>query len=336
MNINTTNVVFIMLKSFLLLMIQISSCMGMNVVGWWVGSPDNPHFPIERLPWDIYTHIRYGDPLNHPNGTVYCNKTDYHLQKVLKLAHSHDVKVQWGCGVEDIHDVLWNPDKNYLRQNYIDSIGAAVRECGVDGIELDYEFGDSKHMNIGIVTYDESTHYSQFLADIKTAIGKDKIVSADVSIWGVAPGNWILGALPWVNATMLNRGDFDFINTMSYHWNKDGSIWSWKKDAWFIDKWGIDRKRVHIGIPYFSMNRTKNLKPYNEPSWGGLSALCPNIDPKANVCDGVVFVGKQMNEDIGRWVKEEGFGGVFPWAANYDSFEHNNTLVSWLKKGLGG
>ena len=307
---------------------------GTNVVGWWLGSPNNPTFPIEKLNWGVYTHIRYGSPLHHPNGTVYCNQTDYDFQRVLKLAHSHNVKVQWGCGVPNIHDVLWNQDKTYLWDNYIDTIGDAVRECGADGIELDYEFQDSKYMKLGVVTPKESTHYSQFLADIKSAIGPDKLVSADVSIWGIAPGNYLLGVLPWVNATMLNRGDFDFINTMSYHWNKEGDIWPWEKDGWFIDKWGIDRNRVNIGIPYYSINRTKDGKTYNEPIWEGLSPKCPNVDPYQNVCDGVVFVGKDMNYRIGKWIKESGFGGVFPWAGNYDSCKYNNSLVEWLGRGL--
>ena len=238
---------------------MIAIATSLRVVGWWLGSPDSSVFPIEKLNWDIYTHIRYGSPLHHPNGTVYCNKTDYDFQRVLKLAHSHDVKVQWGSGVPNIHDVLWNPNKTYLWDNYIDSIGEAVRECGADGIELDYEFQDSKYMKLGIVTPEESTHYSTFLSDIKQAIGSEKIVSADVSIWGIAPGNYLLGILPWINATMLNRGDFDFINTMSYHWSSSGNIWAWKKDRFFIDLWGIDRKKVNIGIPYYSTKCQKNV-----------------------------------------------------------------------------
>ena len=317
---------------YLLLLFYLPICAAFDIVGWWLGSPNSTTFPIEKLHWDHYTHIRFGGPLNNPDGTVSCNKTDYDLQKVLKIAHSHNVKVQWGCGIQNIHDVLWNSSAVHLRDNYINTIGKAVHECGVDGIELDYEFGD--HMKLGIVTPEESTHYSQLLADIKTAIGSNKLVSADVSIWGIAPGNYLLGVLPWVNATMLNRGDFDFINTMSYHWNKDGNIWPWKKDAWFIDKWGINRNRVNIGIPYYSMNRTKDLKVYNEPTWGGLSPLCQNIDSNQNVCDDVVFVGKAMNYRLGKWVRNMGFRGVFPSAGNYDSIQYNNSLVDWVARGL--
>lgn len=317
---------------WVLLLSCFSSIHATRVVGWWVGSANNPVFPIEKLPWDIYTHIRFGGPSLYPNGTTYCNTTNYEFKKVLALAHKHNTKVQWGSGIPDVHDVIWNPEVNHIRENYMNSIGDAVRECGADGIEVDYEFGDI--LKLGIVPPDQATIYSIFLADIKKALGPGKIVSADVSIWGIAPGNWLLGVFPWINATMLNRGDFDFINTMSYHWSRSGNLWAWEKDGWFIDKWGIDRKRVNIGIPYFSENRTKNLKLYNEPLWRGLSSFCPTIHPQDNICNGIVFVGKEMNKELGAWMKKKGFGGAFPWAANYDTMHFNNSLVKWLAKGL--
>ena len=305
----------------------------MRVVGWWVGSTSDPTFPIEKFPWDKYTHLRHGQPITVENGTAYCNKTDYAFQRILKKAHRHSVKVQWAPGIQDIHDFLWNPQKSYLRTNYMKSIGNAVRECGVDGIEIDYEFQDSKYMNWGVVTPKESTHYSLFLADLKKNIGPHKVVSADVSIWGFAEGNYLLGILPWINATILNSGGFDFINTMSYHWNRNGNIWSWEKDGWFIDQWGIDRERVNIGIPYFSKNWSKG-KLVGEPIWKTLALLCPNIAPEKNICNNITFVGKEMNKKLGSWVRKKGFGGVFPWAANYDTLQLNNSLISWLMAGL--
>ncbi len=305
----------------------------MRVVGWWVGSTSDPTFPIEKFPWDKYTHLRHGQPITVENGTAYCNKTDYAFQRILKKAHRHSVKVQWAPGIQDIHDFLWNPQKSYLRTNYMKSIGNAVRECGVDGIEIDYEFQDSKYMNWGVVTPKESTHYSLFLADLKKNIGPHKVVSADVSIWGFAEGNYLLGILPWINASILNSGGFDFINTMSYHWNRNGNIWSWEKDGWFIDQWGIDRERVNIGIPYFSKNWSKG-KLVGEPIWKTLALLCPNIAPEKNICNNITFVGKEMNKKLGSWVRKKGFGGVFPWAANYDTLQFNNSLISWLMAGL--
>ncbi len=71
-------------------------------------------------------------------------------------------------------------------------------------------------------------------------------------------------------------------------------------------------------------------------SAGTLSALCPNAAPEQHICRGIAYCGKAMNEAIGRAVREEGFRGVFPWAANYDSVEHNNSLARWLRTGLRG
>jgi hypothetical protein len=71
-------------------------------------------------------------------------------------------------------------------------------------------------------------------------------------------------------------------------------------------------------------------------SAGTLSALCPNAAPEQHLCRGIAYCGKAMNEAIGRAVREEGFRGVFPWAANYDSVEHNNSLARGLRKGLRG
>ena len=317
----------------LLILLCSSVVTSQRVVGWWVGDIRDPVFPINKFPWEIYTHIRIGYPIVLKNGTAYCNKTDHKFHHVLNLAHKHNTKVIWGPGV-DMHDVLWNRKKTYVRDNYINSIGTAVRECHVDGIGVDYEFQDSKYMNIGVVTPEESTHYSLFLADIKKSIGAAKEVSADVSIWGVGEGNYLLGILPWINATILNNGGFDFINTMSYHWNNNGNLWSWRKDGWFIDAWRIDRKRVNIGIPYFSKH-WQGDKLIDEPLWKTLSQSCPNIDIHKNICKQITFVGKKMNYDIGAWIRQEGFGGAFPWAGNYDSIEFNNTLVYWLAEGMG-
>ena len=309
----------------------------MRVVGWYVTDSRtiDPTFPPEKIPWHIYTHIHTGKPYVFPNGNAICDTSDIVTPRVVELAHRYGVTVQWGLGVQ-IHNALWNQERStYLWTNYIASIRAATEECGIDGIEVDYEWQDTSLGKFGIVLPKQSTKYTYFLADIKQALGPDKIVSVDISIWGLSPGEYLLGFEPWINVSMLNRGEIDFVNTMSYHWNKGGDLWPWKKDIFFTGTfWGMDRRRVNIGIPYFSTNRTQNFRIYNEPTWRTLSPHCPNIDPTKNICNKVVFIGKKMNREIGRLIKREGFGGAFPWAANYDSLQHNNSLVRHLAAGL--
>ena len=43
---------------------------------------------------------------------------------------------------------------------------------------------------------------------------------------------------------------------------------------------------------------------------------------------------REMNEEIGLFVKINGFRGAFPWAANYDSFENNNSLADYIGYGV--
>ena len=308
-------------------------CFSFSISSWWIGDLNDQTFPIEKLHWDKYTHIHYGGPIYHEKtGAVYCNKTDHNLKKMVRLAHKHNVKIMWGGGKIPLYDMLWNNKMTPFKQNLIQTIGRAARECNVDGIEIDYEYSILGKNQLGIITPEESTRYSIFLALLKKAMGPTKLVAADISIEGIGRGEWVLGVLPWINVTMLNRGDFDYINTMSYHWSRYGSIWAWEKDMFFIDLWGIDRKRVNVGLPYFSTKFWQHSS--DEPSWQQLSLKCPNIDPSLNVCNEIVFVGKQMNYDIGHWIRKGGFRGAFPWAANYDSIQHNNSLITWLYNGL--
>ena len=83
-----------------------------------------------------------------------------------------------------------------------------MNDCDIDGIEIDYEFSPIELENGGIVYHNDSTTYSRFLADLKKAVGPNKTVAADVSIWGVGSGEWLLGVFPWINVTMLNNGEF--------------------------------------------------------------------------------------------------------------------------------
>ena len=139
-----------------------------------------------------------------------------------------------------------------------------------------------------------------------------------------------------VDVKMLNAGAFDYVNTMSYHWNRDGNLWSWQKDAWFATKlWGIDPARVNLGVGDFSELPGSN----NQPLWRDLSPQCPNAPARANVCNGTVFVGKAMNWELGGLARSLKLGGVFPWQFSYDDLAgsgRNNSLLPFLVRGLEG
>jgi hypothetical protein len=323
-----------------------------EAVGWWVGDIDDDALvKLEQLDWGVYTIVRpqFG-PTVANDGSCECNLTA-NQAKLVSIVHSKGLKVQASPAL-DVRTVLptsvGGKGEMAYREQYIKTIGAAVAECRFDGLEFDYEpLNDcsATYPENCTITPEHAHEFTVLMADIKKAMGSDKLMSEDVGVWGLTQGSYPLKLTPWVNVTMLNRGDIDFINTMSYHHPREGGILPWQQDAMWFDAHGFDRSRVNLGIGYYSFNFTNNSHPFEtgevvvgEPSWETLSKLCPNVDYDQSICKDVTFVGKKQNYDIGRFIQEQGWRGVFPWAASYDDVgsTSNNTMATWLGKGLRG
>jgi len=104
--------------------------------------------------------------------------------------------------------------------------------------------------------------------------------------------------------------------------------------------WGIPKAQVNIGIGFYSYNHTGApgelpWKYHGEPTWHGLSKLCPDIPVDTCECHGIPMVSKQECMEVGQLVKEQGFRGVFPWAANYDSTDPQDSMIHYVGVGLG-
>lgn len=321
----------VFLKSILFFSLYLfSNSEDFRVVSWYNGDQAG----ISNIPWDKYTHIVAGYPVLFPNGSVACNHNDTMTQTIVKLAHENNRVVQWHSAVDVIKAVFNNSAGEY-RDNFVNSLSGAMDECNIDGIEFDFEWNYQFLDKIGIVLPKYANMYTDFLADVKSHI-PNRIVSADIGVWGCCDpaDGYPLGVLPWVNVTKFNAGAFDFVNAMSYHRPKTLNIERWVEDAFFMEKiWEFNLSKVNLGVPYFSVN-SSYFKINSEPTWANYSHYCPNMPEEQNTCNGITFVGKELNYAIGYSAVELGFGGVFPWTINYDSFENNNTLINYLYSGI--
>ena len=154
-----------------------------NVVGWFVGNNSK----LVDFPWSCYTHLHGYTPDVDENGFASCNKNNTAMMSWIDTVHKHNKKVVWGLGNVDIHNVLWG-DAEEEGTNYIKTIGKAMEDCDIDGIEVDYEWADTNWGKTGIIPALQSTKYTEFLSSIKKNIAPHREVSADVSICGLAKG----------------------------------------------------------------------------------------------------------------------------------------------------
>jgi hypothetical protein len=323
----TENLLYMISYILILCIIQ---TFAFDTIGWFVEGCDCNEMTADSFPFQYYSHGVLGNPIVFENGTAICNTSDTLLQQFIKNSKKYGKRVIWhdGLTVNNIWHLLLNESWSNYKLNYLNSIGNAVSECGVDGIEIDYECPDTILGHMGIVSDYEATKYTEFLMNIKKAIGTNKQVGCDMGIWGVSRGSYPFMFNPWINVSMTNNGAIDYINIMSYH--SFGNIFSWEKDGFVLTKiWKLNSNKINLGIPYFFYNKT-----FNEPLWCQLSEYCPNIDPNNTTCSGIHIVSKELNFQIGQYVKNNNFRGVFPWAANYDSLKFNNSMIKWVYNGL--
>lgn len=297
-----------------------------DVVGWYVG--DNAsEFSMYDIRWDLYTDVRFGTiSVNQTTGVASCNRSNplYDVAEHLALANGTRLTLHSEVDVEQCS--FFNTTSSYCSA-YFDTLPDAVHECGpaVGGIEFDYEWG--LHTNIlGYIRRGFVRKFSTFLDKHQRRLGDNYTVSCDVSVY-------LLPFTRWVDADIFQNNSNLFVNSMSYHWPHHCGIEDWEYDAWVIhNEWGIPRSQINIGVGYFTMNQSTTGHIYNRPIWRDSYWRCPNITMSDCTCDGLRLVSPDMNYNIGKFVGEHQFRGVFPWAADYDN--KYNPLVRYLTDGL--
>lgn len=327
---------------FALLALLLSKSIAFDSIGWFIeNSGCGDLMTPSNFLFDHYTHVLVGQVKVFDNGTAICDTSDLVLKQFVKLSQVNDIKimVREGIPASIMYNLTTGNSMVKYRTNYLASIKSALNQCGINGgIEFDYEFDTTVLGISGFVSDKVSTSYTQFLADVKNALGPNKQVGCNMGVWGLSHSTFPLMFKPWINVSMVNHGAIDYVNTMSYHSNDnlfpwthdDQNILPWEMDGHIVTKvWGLHANKTNLGVPLYYCN-----KSHSEPIWCNLSPQCQNIDPVSSYCNGIRIVSKMQNYNIGQYIKKNGFRGVLPWAANYDSLLYNNTMVKWITAGM--
>lgn len=300
-----------------------------DIISWYVDMNSNTNETdisnLDNIRWDLHTHIRIGSLKVSQNGTVNCGD-NYLMNEAIKRSKYNNTNIIVYSEV-DIEKCAFNDINSDYCNNYFNSLHSGIRECGplISGIEFDYEW--KSHINIiGYINETYIIKFSEFLDKTQKLIGDNYTVSCDVSVY-------FLPYTRWVDSYIFNSNPNLFVNSMSYYYPRDCSIDSWKKDAWVIhNEWGINKKQINIGTNIFTMYKPHNSKNNKFLFWQQIVDMCPyNTDDKC-ICENIPYASPDMHYQIGKFVKENGYRGVFPWAASYDSVQ--KPLVQYIYNGL--
>lgn len=313
----------------------------------WYGDWNSSAYPPSHSPDDLgqlgFTHVvasaGAGLLTNKTSGVVTCDRNG---PRYAATAPLRAAAVKYGFKIMDLPPfpetgsdlVKGDGLKSTAWKTYLATIGAAADECGIQGGEWDYE----PTIELSAA---ERTKLATVFANINHATSPEFETSLDILVWGFkwgragsdAPLDW----RPYIDVEMTNAGQGPtFINTESYHWPRTSTISEYKFDAEWLTFYGVDRRRVNIGPPMYSYNngRWDPKKHHGEPTWHTLAPFCPTIAWDGVVCDGVRTVSRQMMADLGAFIASAGWGGAFPWAADYDAVG-NMSLIEPLARSMG-
>lgn len=117
----------------------------LDVIGWFVG--DNKKvFDLDKIRYDLYSHIRIGSIKVDKNGYANC-ANNLEMNQAIQLINKNKTKININSEV-DIEKCAFNNISSTYCTNYFNTLKTAIIDCGpkISGIEFDYEWG--LHTNI--------------------------------------------------------------------------------------------------------------------------------------------------------------------------------------------
>ena len=157
--------------------------------------------------------------------------------------------------------------------------------------------------------------FSNLLVKLKAALGPTSQVGVCLASYDRNPFIFVENSTEVIDAV-------DYFNVMSYEWAADGKFTNAKTAVAKIAAAGFPKKKINLGLAFYGKGGA---------DYCSLSDACPDEPASSNLCGKTLIDGEDMQTAMGKWVVEEGYGGVLIFQANYDK---NNKLLNALGKGL--
>ena len=285
---------------------------GFKSVGYmpsWAGS-------ATAIQYAKLTHINYAFALPNANGTLQPIENTAKLQQIVSLGHQNNTRVSlaiggWNDGNDSAFESL--AANAGTRTTFVNSVMSTVRQYGLDGIDIDWEYPDSGQ---------SGTNFAALMQQLSSALHNEgKLLTAAV----VSEGGTANGVQPAV------FGYVDWLNIMAYdggspHANYDWSIAS----ANFWKSRGLPASKTVLGVPFYS-------RP-GYYTYAQLVALDPaNANRDCTTAGGAqqCYNGLPTIRRKTQWAMANA-GGIMNWELSQDATGANSLVSAIYEVATGG
>lgn len=233
---------------------------------------------------------------------------------------------------------------NKKRKSYVKSVKKIIQDYNLDGVDLDWEFPTTEKGG-HTASPDDDKNYVKLARDLRKALGKDKWIS----YYSNNSGQYIdhQGMLPYIsyvnvsgyNLAIPHEGERLLHQSPLYSGEKTGD-WCVSKAIWrHINKYGIPKEKILMGIPFFG----RGLLPFESETsccdldkyTDGLQVVWDN-EAKAPYYadkDGNLILGFDDERSISSkfdFLRANGLPGIFVW--HYDGDYYDKRLSKTIQK----
>jgi chitinase len=260
---------------------------------------------IETIPFDKLTHINYAFLLPNTNGTLRPIPDLHKLEKIIELAHEHNVKILvavGGWGLDAEFEALTSDQGS--RTLFVETLVGFITEHNLDGIDIDWEYPDRETQK----------NFLSLMNELRTSLPPEKLLTAAVVSYG-DNGEGI----PTESFEVVN-----YLNIMAYDGSEHSTLLLSQKaiDYWLSRE--LPQEKLVLGVPFYSRPLPV---PYRE-----LVAY----NPGAAYRDEIIYQGTKVFYNGIPTIQQktemaiQRASGIMIWAIDYDTAEDDMSLVNTI------
>lgn len=283
---------------------------------------------LEKLRFDIITHVIYAFAIPTADGSLEPLEHSYLAEEIITRAHRENAQVLIGVGGWSFQGVPLErtfeqaTDSPEKIRKLGDSILSLTEKYGFDGVDMDWEYpkaGEPSEAQYEALMLYLSGKLQEQGKLLTCAVVNGVTPEGEVYRDAAAQTDAVLNAVDWIHVMAYDGGEGE--KHSSYEFAAAGALY-WR------DTRGVSPDKIVLGIPF-----------YGRPNWMPYEELL-QINQKAYETDvlnlagtDIYYNGYQTIQKKVRFAKEN-LGGIMIWEITQDTGEREKSLLTAVGEAL--